>query len=202
MIPLGNFFAALYDPMMKPLESVLMGNIRRRLIGKAHGEVLEIGSGTGLNFLYYPAEASHITAIEPQKEFRERSLPRMLKSDNEFLVVEGDAENLHFASNSFDTVVSTLVFCTIPQPEKAMEEIVRVLKPGGTALFFEHVQGRHPAVRTIFDKATPLWKRVCDGCHLNRDTEALIRSTALEITERKTSAGTVLIEIAAKLREQ
>lgn len=198
---MGKLFAAMYDPMMKPLEPFLMSNVRRRLIGSAYGRVLEIGSGSGLNFKYYTTQAEHITAVEPDQKMRERSLPKMLKAKNMFDVMEGDAEQLPFEDNTFDTVVSTLVFCTIPDPEKAMDEVVRVLKPGGIVLLYEHVQGKHSLVQKAFNTATPIWKRVAAGCHLNRDTEALIHQRPLKIVRKHTYAGSVLIEITAKLSE-
>ncbi|SDO10530.1 class I SAM-dependent methyltransferase [Alkalicoccus daliensis] len=192
-------FAKLYDPLMKPLDIILIYKVRNRLLQKAYGEVLEIGSGTGLNFPHYPSAAEQITAIEPQRKLRDKSLPRAIRAGNSITVHEGIAEALPYPDNSFDTVVNTLVFCTIPEPEKAMKEIVRTVKPGGTVLFYEHVQPKNEVMRAVFNKATPLWKRICDGCHLNRDTETLIRNSPLEIVEKQASLNEIFIEITAKL---
>lgn len=196
---IGKVFANLYDPLMKPLDVVLIYKVRQRLLQKAYGEVLEIGSGTGLNFPHYPSAVKKITAIEPEQKLRDKSLPKAIRAANSITVQEGVAEDLPFPDNSFDTVVNTLVFCTIPEPEKAMEEIVRVVKPGGTVLFYEHVQAKSQTVRTVFNKVTPLWKRMCDGCHLNRDTEMLIRNSPLEIIEKQASLNEIFMEITAKL---
>lgn len=95
------------------------------------------------------------------------------------------AEQLPFPNNSFDTVVGTLVFCTIPYPEQALGEIRRVCKSEGQILLFEHVRLDHPFYGRLQDWLTPFWKKLCDGCHLNRNTLSIIEKAGFTITHVK-----------------
>lgn len=177
---MSKWFPRWYDKLMEPLERRGLREIRKNLIGKAEGKVLEIGSGTGFNFPFYD-RAQKVIAIEPEPMMREQSLPRTRKSRVPIEVISAGAEGLPFPDNSFDTVVGTLVLCTIPDPSKALEEIRRVCKPGGKVLFFEHVRLNQPVLGRLQDWLTPVWKRFCDGCHLNRNTLELIRQTGLQV---------------------
>lgn len=177
---MGQWFSKLYDTLMKPLERKGVREIRRRLLSKADGKVLEIGSGTGLNFPFYQ-KAEQVIAIEPAPLMRNQSLTRAQKASVPIEVILAGAEELPFPDNSFDTVVGTLVLCTIPNPVRALREIRRVCKPEGQVLFFEHVKLDHPFLGRLQDWLTPLWKRLCDGCHLNRNTLELIRQGGFEV---------------------
>ncbi|MFE8701678.1 class I SAM-dependent methyltransferase [Cytobacillus sp. FJAT-54145] len=86
-----------------------------------------------------------------------------------------------YKSYLFDIVVSILVFCTIPDPIRALEELKRVSKPGAKILFFEHVRMNHPLLGHLQDTLTPAWKKICDGCHLNRNTHRIITDSGLEV---------------------
>ena len=97
-------------------------------------------------------------------------------------VLEASAESLPFGDNTFDTVIATLVFCTIPNPSKALEEIRRVSKPGAKIMFFEHVRMDRPVFGKTQDILNPLWTKICDGCHLNRDTLSEIELAGIEVT--------------------
>lgn len=178
---MGKWFSRLYDPLMGPLERRGFGNIRKSLIGKAQGDVLEIGSGTGFNFPYYE-RAQKVIAIEPESLMREKSLPRAQNASVPIDVISAGAEELPFPDNTFDTVVGTLVLCTIPDAPKALQEIRRVCKPDGQVLFFEHVRLDHPFLGRLQDWLTPTWKRLCDGCHLNRNTLAMIKEAGFKFT--------------------
>ncbi|WP_085523718.1 class I SAM-dependent methyltransferase [Tuberibacillus sp. Marseille-P3662] len=177
---MGKWFPAIYDTLMAPLERQKFKEIRRDLLGKATGHVLEIGSGTGVNFPYY-LQPCHVTAIEPNPEMINNSLDNINNSLVPIDIHLGKAEELPYKDNSFDTVVATLVFCTIPDPQKALDDIHRVLKPGGSLVLFEHVSMDHPVLSKLQDALTPLWKRLCDGCHLNRDTLTLVENTGFYI---------------------
>ncbi len=181
---------------MRPLEKKSFLTIRRQLIGKAHGEVLEIGCGTGVNFSFY--RQVKVTAIEPNEVLREAALRRSAQAQAPIHVMEGNAEALPFKDNSFDTVVATLVFCTIPDPQKAIREIMRVCKPGGRLLFFEHIRHEQSWAASLQDLLTPVWKRVFDGCHLNRDTEALLKREGIQITELKSYFKKLFITVEAE----
>jgi ubiquinone/menaquinone biosynthesis C-methylase UbiE len=165
---------------MNPLEKRKFQEIRRDIISKATGNVLEIGSGTGVNFPLYRGSAN-VTAIEPSPHMIELSKKKLTQSTVPIKVVQASAEELPFEADTFDTVVATLVFCTIPNPEKAIEEIKRVCKDGGEILFFEHVKMENKFLSTLQNWLTPAWKKVCDGCCLNRETLSLLKAHGISI---------------------
>lgn len=177
---MGTLFSRFYDTFMFPLEKRKFHLIRKQLIGNASGKVLEIGSGTGANFLYY-VNAVEVIAVEPELLMRAKSLDKAKKAPVPIDVRSGRAEELPFADNSFDTVVGTLVLCTIPDPQKALQEIRRVCKPGGQIKFFEHVRVNQSKLGVLQDYLTPVWKRLCDGCHLNRDSLALVKQSGMRV---------------------
>lgn len=181
---MSKWFPGFYDRLMMPLEKRGFRDIRKDLISKAKGKVLEIGSGTGLNFPYY-VEVEEVTAIEPEPLMREKSLVRASKGKVPIEVILAGAEKLPFRENAFDTVVGTLVLCTIPNPDQALKEIRRVCKPGGQVLFFEHVRLNHSLFGRLQDWLTPVWKNLCDGCHLNRNTLELIKQSGLKVMHVK-----------------
>lgn len=177
-------FAKWYDFFMNPLEQGKFKTIRKELLCEARGMVLEIGSGTGINFPIYE-NAETVYAIEPNPAMIEKSITKKENAVVPIEIINAGAEQLPFEDNSFDTVVATLVFCTIPNVDSALKEIKRVLKPGGTILFFEHVKMENRFLAGLQDFLTPAWKRICDGCCLNRNTHQLLKSHSLEIIEKK-----------------
>lgn len=177
----GTWFPKWYDTLMGPLEKRGFQQIRKTLIGKAQGRVLEIGSGTGANFSYYDVLVEEVIALEPNSIMREKSMVRAGQATAPIEVISGDAENLPFMDNVFDTVIGTLVLCTIPDPAKALAEIRRVCKPEGNILFFEHVRIHDSILGSLQDWLTPLWKRVCDGCHLNRNSLDSIKLAGFKV---------------------
>ncbi|WP_010281996.1 class I SAM-dependent methyltransferase [Bacillus timonensis] len=181
---MSTIFPTLYDIFMKPLEKRKFISIRSQLLAKATGQVLEIGSGTGINFPLYRGVQS-VTAIEPNPNMSERAIENKTKAVVPIEIVKVGAESLPFEDNTYDTVVATLVFCTIPNVEKALREMKRVCKPNGTILMFEHVKMRDPFLSKLQDWLTPAWKRVCDGCCLNRETENLVKQNGLPIVAKK-----------------
>ncbi|RMD46521.1 MAG: class I SAM-dependent methyltransferase, partial [Aquificota bacterium] len=137
---------------MKNLEWYLhhvYGDYKRELFNKLGKKVLEIGVGTGTNLSYYKPETD-LTAIEPSKDMLSFFLKKAKNYPINISVKEGFAENLPFEENSFDSVVSTLVLCSVFSPVKVIEEIKRVLKPGGMFVFIEHVKAPE---RSITSKA-------------------------------------------------
>ncbi|NMD71127.1 methyltransferase domain-containing protein [Bacillus sp. DNRA2] len=186
MKQLSRQFVKWYDFFMNPLEKGKFKAIRKDLLKEARGKVLEIGSGTGVNFPLYEIDlAEAVYAIEPNPAMIEKSFIKKQKAAVPIEIVGVGAEQLPFMDNCFDTVVATLVFCTIPNVDSALNEIKRVLKPGGKILFFEHVKMENRFLAQLQDWLTPAWKRICDGCCLNRNTIKLLKSHSLEITEKK-----------------
>ena len=111
-----------------------------------------------------------------------RSVPRATLAPVPIVVLRTRAEALPFPDHTFDTVIGTLVFCTIPEPRQALCELQRVSKPAGTALLFEHVRVHHPLAGRLQDWLTPVWERLAGGCHLNRDTLALLTQAGFDVT--------------------
>jgi len=171
----------LYDTVMAPLERGAFQDIRTQLLRKAHGKVVEIGAGTGVNFPHY-TEAEHVIALDPDPSMVARSLRRATHAAAPIEVILARAEALPFPDHTFDTVVTTLVFCTIPDPRHALLEMRRISRPEGTALFFEHVRVQRPLAGRLQEWLTPVWKHVAGGCHLNRDTLALLTQAGFTVT--------------------
>lgn len=181
---MGNLTPKLYDIAMKPFEKSRFYLIRKSIAGNARGTVLEIGSGTGINFPFF-RKADSVAAIEPDEAMRRRSQQRAATAKVPIRTYAAKAEALPFGDDIFDSVVATLVFCTIPEPEKALLEIRRCAKKNATLYFFEHVRMNQKPLGTLQDAMTPLWKKVAGGCHLNRATLKLIRKSGLKVIEVK-----------------
>jgi len=194
---MGKWFPHIYDIGMKPLENRTFKQIRRDLLQKANGRVLEIGSGSGINFPLY-RNVDKVDAIEPSSLMVEKSFKRQQLATVPIECHQQSAENLLFPDNTFDTVVSTLVFCTIPNPEMALKEIKRVGKENATFLFFEHVKMDQPFLAKTQEVLTPLWKKVCDGCHLNRDTLKLIEEAGFQVLEVKSYYKSLFITVVCE----
>lgn len=172
----------LYDLLLTPLEKWVFRPLRTELLSHARGHVLELGIGTGLNLPYYPV-GIELTAIEPDPDMLRRARKRALHHPAHLLL--GEAESLPFQDAQFDTVVGTLVFCTISNPEKALQEAHRVLKPGGQLLLLEHVRCQQHLLARLLDFLNPFWKYLAMGCHLNRNPEGLLRKIGFDfVTER------------------
>jgi ubiquinone/menaquinone biosynthesis C-methylase UbiE len=172
-------FAALYDQISASAERRWMGERRRRLLSGARGAVLEIGGGTGANLAHY-RNVDRVTIAEPDRFMRNRIGPKLEEARVPVEVSAAGAEALPYPDGSFDTVVSTLVLCTVPDQEAALDEVRRVLRPGGRLLFIEHVRAAGSAARWQ-DRMEPLWRRLLAGCHPNRDTVAAIEEAGFEI---------------------
>lgn len=176
---------------MAPLERRHLRTIRRTLLSAASGSVLEIGAGSGVNLPYYRMDRiAHLTLsdIEERGEVYETRFgvlrARWGSSLPALTVVTLDATRLPFEDGAFDTVVATLVFCSVECAPCGFDEIRRVLKPGGRYLFLEHVRPEHPQLRRTFDLINPVWKRIAGGCNLNRETLSAIADAGFTITRR------------------
>ena len=191
--PRHRWFAAVYDLMAK-MDEKRARPMREFVAGQAAGRVLEVGCGTGLNLPYYDwSKVESLDATEPDSYMLRRAQARAATSLGEagakVRFHEAPAEALPFADASFDTVVATLVFCTVADPVRAVSEVVRVLKAGGQLRLMEHVraEGIKGEVQKIVQ---PVYGWMAAGCQLHRDTEATIRAAGMElqVTER-TSLG-------------
>lgn len=194
---MGERFARWYDFFMNPLEKGKFKTIRRDLLKHAEGSVLEIGSGTGINFPFYHS-VERVTAIEPSQHMIQRSSEKQRMAKVPIEVIKESAEKLPFPNDSFDTIIVTLVLCTIPNPEDAIQEMKRVCKPDGKILIFEHIQMDNSILAKLQDWLTPVWKKVCDGCCLNRNTVQTLEENGLEIIHQKSFFNGLFVQLEAR----
>lgn len=177
-----RWHAAIYNFVNRRLEAKVLSKFRPLIAGEASGRILEIGAGTGANFAYYPS-ASNVVAVEPDPFMLRRARKQADELGLEVEFRQALAEALPFDDRTFDTVVATLVFCTVTDPDRAFAEVKRVLKPDGTFRFIEHVRASDGLAVRAQNVLTPLWRRIGAGCHLNRPTVESIEAAGFEITE-------------------
>ena len=179
----GPLFARLYDRITKDTEDAGLRDMRRDLLARARGRTLELGAGTGANLELYPEAVTELVLTEPDEHMRAQLERKVTSSGRGPEVVGAGAESLPFPDASFDTVVATLVLCTIPAPRKALKEVSRALKPDGRLLFLEHVRSEDAGAARWQDRLERPWGWFGRGCHPNRDTVTMISESALEIGE-------------------
>ncbi len=182
------FFATVYDPFMRRTEKACLQDWRRELLSDLSGDVLEIGAGTGANLAAYPPTVQRLVLTDPD-EHMVRRLERRVRevgAPPRAEVVVAGAGALPFDDGSFDAVVATLVLCSVPEPDRALAEIRRVLRPGGAFVFLEHVAAEDAPRRLRWQKRLePLWSRVAGNCHLARTTGDSIAQAGFSIDTMK-----------------
>jgi ubiquinone/menaquinone biosynthesis C-methylase UbiE len=169
-------FAALYDRIMRRGEELSMGRRRGELIARARGRTLEIGAGTGANIPHYTDRVTELILAEPFEPMRRQLERKLTESGKAASTLEASAEALPLETESVDTVVSTLVLCTVDFPDVALAEVARVLRPDGQLLFIEHVRSHSPRVARWQDRLQTPWRHFGAGCRCNRDTIASIKA--------------------------
>lgn len=188
--------AKLYDLWEWPLEISYLSRLRSEVISHASGKVLEVGIGTGKNLPYYPPETD-LTGIDFSRGMlriaRDKERRTGLKQCK---LIEMDIEKMSFSDGTFDTVISTFVFCTVPHPDKGLNELYRVLKPGGKAIFLEHMKSNSKWLNTILwmmDRlSTPLL-----GTSMLRETEKAIRNAGFTVLSSENKGFDILRLIVA-----
>jgi SAM-dependent methyltransferase len=188
-------FAAVYDRSLERAERMGMEARRARLLADARGLVVEIGAGTGLNLAHYPAAVDELVLTEPDEAMARALERRLARAGRAARVVRAPAEALPLPDASADTVVSTLVLCTVADPERALAEVARVLRPGGRLLFAEHVRADDPGLARWQRRLRRPWGVVARGCRPDQPTVELIARSALELehVERGRFAGAFAI---------
>ena len=173
--------APIYDLMEAPMEWFGGRDRRARVIAGAHGEVLEVGVGTGRNLALYPPDAD-VTGVDISEAMLARARKRASALERSPELRVADAESLPFDDDRFDTVTATCVFCSVDDPVRGLEEIRRVVKPDGEVRLLEHVRPRNPVLGKLFDLLAPLTRRLM-GPEINRRTEANVEAAGLEIVD-------------------
>jgi len=197
--PGSPWFAAACDFVTGRLGGGFLGPLRSEVVGTAGGLALEVGAGAGANFSHYP-DAASIVALDPDIYMLRRARRRAASAGREVRLILGAAEALPFPDQTFDTVVATLVFCSVRDPARSLAEVRRVLRPGGTFRFIEHVRARGGLLARLQDTATPVWRRVAGNCHLNRRTVEAIEAAGFEVTWLKGRQLAVLPVVAGTAR--
>lgn len=177
----GRGFAAIYDRAFEATEEAGLREMRRQVLAQASGRTIDLGAGTGANLGLYPEAVSGLVLAEPDPHMLKRLLAKVGEEQVGVEVVEAPAEDLPCADSSFDTAVFTLVLCTAPNPDAALAEVGRVLRPGGKLLFLEHVRSEDAGLAHWQDRLEKPWRFIGDGCHCNRDTVATIAASSFEL---------------------
>ena len=184
----------LYDALMSVMDVTGFSRWRRKLVGTVENRILEVGCGTGRNLPLYPA-GSELIALDPDLG----ALRRARRRSPGTLLVAARAEALPFSPDSFQTVVSGLVFCSVRDPDAGLAEIRRVLHPEGQLRMIEHVRHTQPTLARIQDGVQPAWTWVTGGCHPNRDTEASVERAGFQIDPTDRVARGVMRRFSARI---
>jgi phosphatidylethanolamine/phosphatidyl-N-methylethanolamine N-methyltransferase len=191
-----NRIAAIYDAMEGVLELVFFRRWRELVWAKVEGqEILEVGVGTGKNFPYYPHGAT-ITAIDFSEKMlgkaQQKKLSKEVNADLQLM----DVQALEFPDNSFDTVVATFVFCSVPDPRQGIKELYRVCKPGGKVILLEHVLSSNRCLAKVMNLLNPLVVRMV-GANINRKTLELVSGSGFQVVQTDPVSGDIVKLIMA-----
>ncbi len=181
--------AKIYDTVLAPTERMGVRDQRRRLMSGLTGRIVEIAAGTGLNVPLYPATAAEIHAIEPDQHMLDRLIAKAPGSTVPLFLYRGDALHLPFIDEAFDAAIVAFALCTIPDPTRALDEVHRVVRPGGILRFLEHVRSSSERTARWQDRINPMWGKVSGGCRLNQSTVEILETTHWDIDEVWQSGG-------------
>jgi ubiquinone/menaquinone biosynthesis C-methylase UbiE len=157
--------------------------VRARVLAPAHGDVLEIGSGSGINAAYYPDTVTGVWVVEPSAKAKAMAAKKQAKVTIPFTYAGPDAQVLDLPDDRFDEVISTYTLCTVPDADAAISELFRVLKPGGTFRFVEHGRAPDAKVAARQDRWDRRHGKVFGGCHVNREFPALIEKGGFTVVD-------------------
>jgi ubiquinone/menaquinone biosynthesis C-methylase UbiE len=191
-----RIFAAYYERMSGgTAEKSYMEPLRKEMVGQATGLVLEVGAGNGLNFAFFdPQHVERVEAIEPNSAMLDYARKRATTAPVPVTLTRASVEQLPFADAYFDSVVCTLVFCSVNDPLRGLQEILRVLKPGGQFLMVEHVRAQGHITAFVQDLLTPFTRLFVGNCHWNRRTEQTVHEAGFQEVklERRVLVGGLL----------
>ncbi len=181
-------FATFYAGLARAAERGSMARLRRKTLAPARGRLLIVGAGQGHDLAHLPAAVTSVVALEPDAAMRRWGAKRVASAAVPTSYLAGTAEQLPLADGSVDTVLCTLVLCSVDDLDAAAAEFRRVLAPGGSLLVLEHVRAAgRPRVASLQDRVDPLWGRFSGGCHLNRDPVASLQQAGFDtsgVTDR------------------
>lgn len=167
----------VHDLIGVPMEKKpFIREARQRLLARAGGRILEVGAGTGYNLAYYPEGVSELTVTDGMAGMLRRAGKRAAEAGRQVTLTTASVEDLPFEDGTFDTVVGSLLLCSVGDPDRSLAEIRRVLEPDGQYLFLEHVRSDDPDLARSQDRWEGVWKVIGQGCHPNRDTLPRIES--------------------------
>ena len=190
--------AAHYDALIAVAERLLFHGGRQWACGQVSGRVLEVGIGTGRNLPLYPPEVE-LTGIELSPAMLDLARARAARLARPADLRLGDAQELPFAERSFDSVIATLTLCSIPDADKAVAEMARVLRPGGRLVLLDHVASPLAAVRNVQRLLEPTFLRLAAD-HLLREPEVAVRASGLEIEELTRSRLGIVLRLSCRKR--
>lgn len=160
--------------------------LREHQIAQAHGRVLEIGIGSGLNLPFYRRDIELVVGVDPSLELLTMARKHTAWVHFPVKLLHGPAETLQIEDQSIDSVVITWTLCSVADPGLVLAEARRVLRPGGSLIFVEHGRAPEAGIRRWQDRLTPAWRKLAGGCHLNRPIDGLITEAGFAIAELET----------------
>ena len=181
-----KLFASKYDSFMSGLEKQFF-QMRNDLIFPLEGKILDVGSGTGVNFHHFNSETD-VIAVEPSSFMMEKAKNKFPDKNHIKMYNLGvnDSELIEMIQpGSLDSVVCTLVLCTIPNPKEALQNFRKWLKPNGKLVVIEHIHAEKKVNRVLQNIVNPAWKVIGDGCNLNRDTDLMIKEVGFELEQEE-----------------
>lgn len=201
MVDLNRAIQKRYDRVSgiyNSMNRMIKDDWRRALLSSIHGKVLEVGIGTGANLPFYPSD-TEVTGIDFSLGMLNQARKKLqrLNAENHIYLTEMDIQKLDFPGNTFDFIVSTCVFCSVPDPIQGLREIRRVCKPDGKVLMLEHMRSENPIAGLIMDMLNPLTVRLW-GANINRRTLDNIRKAGLVIDKNETLYGTIMRKLIVR----
>ncbi|WNF20923.1 MULTISPECIES: methyltransferase domain-containing protein [Bacillaceae] len=184
-----NRVSKIYDRM----DRMIREDWRRDLLAGAYGDVMEAGVGTGANLSFYPNNIQSLIGVDFSSDMLKYAKQKasQLNASYKMELIEGDIQELPFPDNSFDTVVSTCVFCSVPDPIVGLEELRRVCKPDGQILMLEHMRSENQAAGLVMDILNPITVGMW-GANINRETMANIKSAGLSVVGEERLMGSIM----------